>query len=227
MHRDRPPRAGLRRRHHVARDGGHVAEAPSARALGGVWPDPRSRRLFDLARLRLERALLLHGDLQVDLPRPRDAGLAGGFSGEGRARGSARAGGAAGCRKPDRRDARNPVAGSRGRARPHHGLPGRLRPDRRPRRRARRAGRGPEPGQAGARPAYRPDRRHLDLPHGARRRAAHGPGRLGPLLRRGGAGPVAERGRPVGDRSTARPHPRPARRGPGHSALPGPRRMPG
>ena len=66
-------------------------------------PDPRSRRLFDLARLRLERALLLHGDLQVDLPRPRDAGLAGGFSGEGRARGPARAGGAAGRRKPDRR----------------------------------------------------------------------------------------------------------------------------
>ena len=99
MHRDRPPRAGLRRRHHVARDGGpqaHVAEAPSARALGGVWPDPRSRRLFDLARLRwLERALLLHGDLQVDLHLAHETpGWQADFLCEGRARGSARAGAA-------------------------------------------------------------------------------------------------------------------------------------
>ena len=44
------------------------------------------------------------------------------------------------------------------------------------------------------------DRRHLDLPHGALARAARGAGRVGPLLRRGGARLVAQRGRPVGDR---------------------------
>ena len=44
------------------------------------------------------------------------------------------------------------------------------------------------------------------------------PGVWGPYLRRRAAGLLAERGRPVGDRRLARPHPRLARRGPARSA---------
>ncbi len=146
MHRDRPPGAGFRRRHDVARDGdpqADVAEAPPAGAVATLRAAPRPCRFPDLAGQRLQCPLLLHADLQMDLPGPRDAGLAGRLSGRGGARGPARAGGAAGSREPDRCGARPAVARGRRGARPFHRLPGRLRPDRRPCRRARRARRGP------------------------------------------------------------------------------------
>ena len=49
------------------------------RDLGARRPVPRSRRLPDLARQRQHRALRMHADLQVDLPRPRGARLAAGL----------------------------------------------------------------------------------------------------------------------------------------------------
>ena len=59
MHRDRPPGPRFRWRHDVARDGdpqAHVAQATPAGAVGALWPDPRPRRLPDLARGRRERS---------------------------------------------------------------------------------------------------------------------------------------------------------------------------
>ena len=79
VHRQRPPRARPCRRRDVARDGdpqADVAEAATARDLGARRPVPRSRRLPHLARQRQHRALRMHADLQVDLPRAR--GEAGG-----------------------------------------------------------------------------------------------------------------------------------------------------
>ena len=72
LHGDRPPRARLSRRRHVAGDADAQADVDQAQPAGRVGtrrPILRPRRFPDLSGVGLQRPLAMHADLQMDLSR--------------------------------------------------------------------------------------------------------------------------------------------------------------